>query len=858
MKKLSLLLVALLSVGLALPVVASDTSSAIWSGTVRVTDNSSSPATGVSVPFTLSTANLIAAGQLNADATGSTLLTNGGADTAYMPGWSTNPWAAYVPSIGANSALDYLLYLSNTTDLGGKVRYFPGDAGMTTSDNASLEIGSDGTIEQSGYLDTATSGNLTYKPGAFKVAEDGAGSITATIMESFIDLDGTGYLQDGDHADWDLGTGAFTLEGWFKTDSLATFRLVSAGNTTGANTAWGLGVDTSGTKLDFTQYDSGFTDYRSSAFTALTLDTWYHFAVKRSVNTLYFWLNGVAYSNAAYNKTTNANKELLIGARWSAGITSEHLDGAVNEMRVWQRALSDAEIIANYAAGHGNSPAPADTTSLVGWWHMDENTGATTADETAGGHTLTLTGGATWSDEEYLSVAAAGVASGEHTVPTSIDSPFLSLGVDATSPITPVSDNLTMNAPLWQAESEEDGSNEFTTIDSNAYTATVTGPTWTLNEGYDFDGNDDYITIPAAASINNLPAFSWEAWIYPSSTLADRWIDKSTKGARLTTGQLHTVFYAATAPGQSKDATALTANNWYHVLFTYDDAGDRLVRIYKNGAEVTYSIQTAPTGALNSDAAFNLILGTVAGYTNDLDGKLGEFRIYNKVLTPAEILRNYNSTKGKYTSGDISTYSTLASVPDNANDWAFLTGGVMPYLGSQTITIGGVTRQQIAWEYGATFTDASGSGNHATPSFRTTSSDADVGAELVSISPINKAKASGWSISQAGTMVTEAPEMDSNFYEKPVGDVAGNPFITMINSFIDQSGASRTEIWYPLAIFLICLAGLGVGKFSLAAQIIVIAILMFAAAGFLWPPWLGIFFLIPAGATLVLSRGANL
>ena len=52
---------------------------------------------------------------------------------------------------------------------------------------------------------------------------------------------------------------------------------------------------------------------------------------------------------------------------------------------------------------------------------------------------------------EGVVVTATGVASGEHEVEVAMDSPFLSMGIDATSdPITPVSDNLVMNAPLWQ------------------------------------------------------------------------------------------------------------------------------------------------------------------------------------------------------------------------------------------------------------------------------------------------------------------------------------------------------------------------------------------------------------------------
>jgi len=76
------------------------------------------------------------------------------------------------------------------------------------------------------------------------------------------------------------------------------------------------------------------------------------------------------------------------------------------------------------------------------------------------------------------------------------------------------------------------------------------------------------------------------------------------------------------------------------------------------------------------------------------------------------------------------------SVIDNANGWAVGTNGSMIYIDHYQLTVGGVLVQDISYEYAATFTDASGHGQDMTPAFRTTASDADLTAEIVSFTPL--------------------------------------------------------------------------------------------------------------------------
>jgi hypothetical protein len=80
-------------------------------------------------------------------------------------------------------------------------------------------------------------------------------------------------------------------------------------------------------------------------------------------------------------------------------------------------------------------------------------------------------------------------------------------------------------------------------------------------------------------------------------------------------------------------------STWHHWAMTWDDAGTRLVRIFKDGTEVSYATQTAGVDAIKSDAAFNGGIGTKYDASSSFRGKIGWVRISNNLrytgtLTP--------------------------------------------------------------------------------------------------------------------------------------------------------------------------------------------------------------------------------
>jgi len=205
-----LLAMLLLPAGL---VMASDITDAEYITGITVTNNSTSDASVVSGTLTLSTADMITAGMINATATDATVHRPGAVDTPFMPGYSTNPWVIYVPTADKQTVQNYYLYSGGVT--GGLIRYFPADAGMTTSDDATIELGDNFTINISGYFDTDnnTDKNILFKDDAFAIytSDTVSGNITATIIEASVATDITLYPSAaGDDTNIPSVTGAVT------------------------------------------------------------------------------------------------------------------------------------------------------------------------------------------------------------------------------------------------------------------------------------------------------------------------------------------------------------------------------------------------------------------------------------------------------------------------------------------------------------------------------------------------------------------------------------------------------------------------------------------------------------------------
>jgi hypothetical protein len=208
----------------------------------------------------------------------------------------------------------------------------------------------------------------------------------------------------------------------------------------------------------------------------------------------------------------------------------------------------------------------------------------------------------------------------------------------------------------FDAGSERCYSGSGTAVNSlvNASTGTlINGVGYSSSNGgtWVFDGTDDYISTSVidSGSPSNL---SLEVWIRVNGVLDsnDRKVIHYDK-----TGTTNAVFQLRKGTtdrnlmyqvhdGSSwttmTDADAIYSDTW--ACFTITQQGTSAI-MYKNGVQST----TATMGNLNWTNANNALIGyrAAAEYWN---GDIASLKIYNKALTAAEVLQNYNAQKNRF------------------------------------------------------------------------------------------------------------------------------------------------------------------------------------------------------------------
>ena len=160
-----------------------------------------------------------------------------------------------------------------------------------------------------------------------------------------------------------------------------------------------------------------------------------------------------------------------------------------------------------------------------------------------------------------------------------------------------------------------------------------------------FDGSDDYVAISSAsslASLSNLTACAWVLSNNPNGVGNPDGLSNVFGGSGIlnypSIYNSHLADYDGATWEQA--TTFMSAGVWYHVCLSYAASNDNL-KLYTNGnLEYSGFSATSPywTGTLST-------LGRYSSALRYLNGKMDEVRIYNRVLSSAEISAIYNATK---------------------------------------------------------------------------------------------------------------------------------------------------------------------------------------------------------------------
>lgn len=173
---------------------------------------------------------------------------------------------------------------------------------------------------------------------------------------------------------------------------------------------------------------------------------------------------------------------------------------------------------------------------------------------------------------------------------------------------------------------------------------TVVGPAWTTAGKYGgaltFDGTNDHVTVPDAPSLDLGSSMTLEAWVRPTASSGWRTIllkETPTSLAYSLYSASSTNRPSAWIDGASSIGTAaLPTSTWSHLSATYN--GSRL-RLYVNGVLRKDVATTAPVPVSSGP----LKIGGNAIWGEWFAGQVDEVRIYDRVLTAAEITADMNA-----------------------------------------------------------------------------------------------------------------------------------------------------------------------------------------------------------------------
>lgn len=231
-----------------------------------------------------------------------------------------------------------------------------------------------------------------------------AGSLPAQNPSS-ITFDGTDdRVNAGSSPVFDI-TDALTLEAWVKVDPTQPANYPRIIDKFDVVEQEGYNLIVNGGHLFMEIIDVGGYSY-SVYGSSIDDGNWHHVAGTFSGDELRIYLDGTLDDSWSFGLSAiqTGSNELGIGNNYD-GQSWLPLVGSIDEVRVWNVARSDAQILACM-----NSPLAGNEPGLVGYWRFDENGGTTAMDLTGNGNHATLENGAAWSTD--VQFAGTGDCSG--------------------------------------------------------------------------------------------------------------------------------------------------------------------------------------------------------------------------------------------------------------------------------------------------------------------------------------------------------------------------------------------------------------------------------------------------------------
>ncbi|HVZ59748.1 MAG TPA: LamG-like jellyroll fold domain-containing protein, partial [Terriglobales bacterium] len=487
---------------------------------------------------------------------------------------------------------------------------------------------------------------------------------------------------------------AGTIEAWVKIDSLGRWHSVLSKGTANNDSKQNYAMEITTANKVYCILGSGNSNRTATSTSTLAAGQFYHLACAWNGTNLQLYINGTLNTSVTQNLTPAANTSPLYIGQFAGN--ADQLQGYIDEVRIYGRALSATEIQTDMNTPLGVS-APPDTTNP-------------TASMTAPLNGASLSGSTTVSANASDNVGVVGVqflldgsplGTEDTTAPYSIswDTTTTSNGShnlsararDAAGNLgtsTSISVSVSNAAPpppggLVAAYALNEGSGTAASdLSGNSNNGTLTnGPTWAAGKyglGVNFDGVNDYVQVNNSSTLGLGGTGTLEAWV-KVNTLG-KWHGIIAKGSSNSdpansyaieinnSNNFLCILGNGVSASVLTSSSAVAAGQFYHIACTWNGA---TALMYVNGTQnasaaqgVTPSVNTAP-----------LTIGQYGGNSDPTSGIIDEVRIYNRALSATEIQT------------DMNTALVAAQPPDTTNPTATMTAPLNNATVSGTIAV---------------------------------------------------------------------------------------------------------------------------------------------------------------------------
>ena len=598
-----------------------------------------------------------------ANPTGRTVVVAG---TAYVTPTTLTSWQGYTIAVDAPAQADgsgASWVFQSWSDGGAAAHSFATPATATTYTATFVQSAAPAGLV-AGFGFDAGSGSVA----ADSSGRGNGGSVSGAVWSSSgrfgsaLSFDGVNdWVTVADSASLDLSSG-MTVEAWVRPSKLGGWRTVVFKERSGGG-VYGLYGDQAGGR-PLGQVDIG-GERNAIGSAGLPLNAWSHLAVTYDGAVVRLFVNGVQAGSLPFVGSMAASTgSLRLGGN---GIWGEWFAGLIDEVRVYNRALSATEIQQDLqrpvtGTAPPPSPPPTDTTPP---------TAPTALTSSVSNGTVTLSWSAAtdvvgvtrYNLHRSTTAGFTPAAANRIGQPTSTGytDPGLAPGTyyyrvtaeDAAGNIGPPSAEATAVVPappppppptsgLVAAYGLNAGSGSVAADSSGRGNGgSVSGAVWSssgrFGSALSFDGVNDWVTVADSASLDLSSGMTVEAWVRPSKLGGWRTVVFKERSGGGVYG-----LYGDQAGGRplgqvdiggernAIGSAGLPLNAWSHLAVTYDGA---VVRLFVNGVQAGslpfVGSMAASTGSLR--------LGGNGIWGEWFAGLIDEVRVYNRALSATEI-----------------------------------------------------------------------------------------------------------------------------------------------------------------------------------------------------------------------------